>query len=91
MPESLPQKPPKSPFCWYDSSLTCGFAHEAQRILLQDAKRCYEVVKSRKGGAYAFTEAKKVASAKTSLMDLPSRNGSSTNSEAVETSSLASI
>ena len=79
------------PFCWYDSSLTCDFAHEAQRILLQDAKRCYEVVKSRKGGAYAFTEAKKVASAKTSLMDLPSRNGSSTNSEAVETSSLASI
>lgn len=77
-------------FCWYDSSLTCGFAHEAQRILLQDAKRGYKVVKSRKA-AYAFTEAKKVASAKTSLMDLPSRNGSSTNSEAVETSSLASI
>ena len=77
-------------FCWYDSSLTCGFARKPQQILMQDAKRCYEVVKSRKA-AYAFTEAKKVASAKTSLMDLPSRNGSSTNSEAVETSSLASI
>lgn len=79
------------PFCWYDSSLTCGFARKPQQILMQGAKRCYKVVKSRKGEAYAFTEAKKVASAKTSLMDLPSRNGSSTNSEAVETSSLASI
>lgn len=78
-------------FCWYDSALTCGFAYESQQILAQDAKNGgYEVVKSRKGGAYAFIEAKKVASAKTSLMDLPSMNGSSTNSEAVETSSLVS-
>lgn len=76
-------------FCWYGSSLTCGFAHEPQQIPLQEAKRGYGVVKSREV-AYAFTEAKKTASAKTSLMDLPSRKGSSTNSEAVETSSLAS-